>query len=717
MAKVAVEQVFNGSIIETPYASYDSTKLTLPPAPAIIRQWNLGSGATDKFLGPNPATTFRPFEQATAISPAQLHVIQFSSTQWWVFYSDNAAAAATRRVGLYFFNPVTNAMTWRGSITVTFPSATVFTVRGMKAVRTTYSTGTVGVSGTAVTGSGTAWQTARVAVGSRIGFGSTDPTAITTWYEISAIGSDTGITLSASAGTITAGTAFVIEELRVVMACTNATATNGGLFVVKGLRVENFATSPTAIGAAVSTDNVRACFWLKDAATVTNTTAAGLALDAPASDTSHDAYVSNGAASSLIIYRYNLRAALTVASGAATLSGGDLTITGAQTITGTLSQNGALLLATLAHGPASGVKSLFVVSTTRITRVAVANVIAASTTFVSDAMIENPPGSSATMALTNTMSMVEYADRIDRLIIGLGATDRAYVTQYRTDSGQFDQVFLSQDRQLEASTMDANAVPHPSGPNSTGATGVYIYSEGGIVFMCKQGNTTVACVSYAWAGPAHWSYTATSLIRAIFPVINLGATPSKFYRVVTNIVESLGSEQYGKPLDPIRLVYRTSGISDNSGAWTLVPGNGDMSGVSAASSIQFAVEYKMFTELCLAGRLLSIMFSYETADALPSQYRWNFSDSSAASGTFAWIQSVLFGVSPTLHTINIYRADTNALVLTQDSSGSANGTFEYWNGSAWVAGLGTDTVGTRRRFVPTASLPASIDLYATITVA
>lgn len=717
MAKVAVEQVFNGSIIETPYASYDSTKLTLPPTPALIRQWNLGSGDTDKFLGPNPVAIARPFDQATSIPPGQIHVIQWSATQWWLFYGDNATAAATRRIGLYFYNPVTNAMTWQGSITVTFPTATNFTLRSIRAIRTTYVTGTVEVSGTAVTGSGTAWQTARVAVGSRIGFGSTDPTQISTWYQVSAIGSDTGITLTGSAGTITAGTDFVIEELRVAMAATNATATNGGLFVVKGLRIENFATSPTAIGAAVSTDNVRACFWLKDAATVTNTAAGGLTIDAPASDTSHDAYVSNGAASSLIIYRYNLRAALTVASGAATLSGGDLTITGAQSVTGTLSQNNAIRLITLSHGPASGVKSLFIASTTRITRIAVANVTTGNTTFVSDAMIENPPGSSTTMALTNTMNTVDYSDSIDRLIISLGATDRAYVTQYRTDSGQFDHVFLSQDRQLDQSTMDANAVPHPSGPNLSGATGVAFWSEGGVFFIAKQGTTAIASVMYAWPGSAHWAYTDATLQRAIFPEIALGATPSKFYRAVTNMVEYLGSEQYGKPLDPLRLLYRTSGISDNSGSWTLVPSNGDMSGVGAASSIQFAAEFKTLTELCLPGRLLSIMFSYETADALPSQYRWNFSDSSAASGTFAWIQAVLFGVSPTLHTINIYRADTNALVLTQASSGSANGTFEYWNGSSWVAGLGTDTVGTRRRFVPTASLPASIDLYATITVA
>jgi hypothetical protein len=34
-----------------------------------------------------------------------------------------------------------------------------------------------------------------------------------------------------------------------------------------------------------------------------------------------------------------------------------------------------------------------------------------------------------------------------------------------------------------------------------------------------------------------------------------------------------------------------------------------------------------------------------------------------------------------------------------------------------VAGLGSDAIGTKRRFVPTGSLPSGVDLIAEITVA
>ena len=165
------------------------------------------------------------------------------------------------------------------------------------------------------------------------------------------------------------------------------------------------------------------------------------------------------------------------------------------------------------------------------------------------------------------------------------------------------------------------------------------------------------------------------------------------------------------------LEYRTAGIDDNTGGWTAVPQSGDLSGVSAAANIQFAFRFRTAGVVMLPARILSLALLYETADDLPSQYRWNFGDFNASNGTFAWVQSALFGATPGTHTIEIYRADTNALVLTQASTGTTNGTFEYWNGSAWDSGIGADTVGRRRRFVPTGSLPGGVDLYAKLVVA
>ena len=712
MAKVAFEQVFNGGLA-TNFGAYDSTKINLG---SLLNQYSLGGGPVDSFLGPMPVTVMRPMETGTNFGPNYVHAVKWSETDWWVFYVETGAAA-TKRVGLYKLNPRTAVASWQGFITITFPTATNHTAKALKAVRTTYTTGSAAASGTAITGSGgTTWSASRIAVGSRIGFGSTDPTAISTWYEISAIGGDTSITTTASAGTISAGP-YVIEELRLVIPTTNATATNGGLHVVKGLRVENFTVGGTAIAAAVSTDNVRACYWLKDASTETNTAAGGLALDAAASFTSHDAYLTNGAASSLIIYRYNLRAALTVATGAAVLTvGADLTITGAQTVTGTLSAIDNVTLATAGHGPGSGTKCLYVATATRINRITTAAVTAGNTTFVADSMTEVPPGGTNTFQTLAGFQSPQYDSTIDRFVIANGAGDTPYVTQYRADGGQMTHKMLARDNQMIQSIIDSNATAHPMAGNGGGAV-AYISCVSGMWFHCNQASTAANGVMAAWPGGAHWTYASTTGQRAILPEINLGAVPSKFYRVLKTFDSHVGGDEIGKVPEPFRLLYRTSGISDNSGSWTAVPGNGDLSGVSAASSIQFAIEFKMISDFMVPARVTSIALLYESADDLPSQYNWNFADFNTATGVFAWIQRVLFGGSLTTHTINIYRTDTNALVLTQASTGTTNGTFEYWNGSTWVAGLSTDTLGTRRRFSPTGALPSGVPLKAVLTVA
>ena len=60
-----------------------------------------------------------------------------------------------------------------------------------------YSTGTVSIdhNSTALVGYGTGWST-NLSTGAQIGFGSTSPAAITTWYDIGSVNTDTSITLS-----------------------------------------------------------------------------------------------------------------------------------------------------------------------------------------------------------------------------------------------------------------------------------------------------------------------------------------------------------------------------------------------------------------------------------------------------------------------------------------------------------------------------------------
>ncbi len=267
------------------------------------------------------------------------YAITYSPTIDWVFMIENlATGVAPREICMYEYNKTTGVYTWKGFIIATLTSASAHTLRGFRALRYLHTTGTVEVAGTTVTGVGTKFLDEGVAVGARIGFGSTDPTAISTWYVISGIGSETGITLSTSAGTVNPGSVYVIEELRFGITASNSTVANGGLHLVKGINYSDFVTTGTTISAATTTDNIKAVYWLSDAGTagnvVTNQNPCGLTIAPEMSKGLHYAYVLDGGTTTARVYRYNLRATGTVTSGKMTLSIAYYT-TGTVEVTGT----------------------------------------------------------------------------------------------------------------------------------------------------------------------------------------------------------------------------------------------------------------------------------------------------------------------------------------------------------------------------------------------
>lgn len=712
--KAAIEQIFNGSLAQVAIGgAYDATKINRGKHTG---QFNLGAGDTDKFIGPAPLGVANFGESSLAITSNSVHPVKISDDLYWLFGPDGAAAAATRRVQLWTWQPSTNTYNFIGAVTLTFPTATTHTVRGFRALLENYTTGTVGVSGTAVTGTGTVWGTG-LSVGSRIGFGSTDPNAITTWYEISAIGSDTGITLTSSAGTISSGTPYVIQDLMLLHGNTNTTVTNGGLFVTKGLQYADFQNPAKSIPAATTVDKIKATYWLKDAATVTNTAIGGCAVADKVSLTEQYVYCTNGSSTSLIVYKYNFRAPLTgLSAGAQVMAGTDIVITGTQAVTGNISQLNNGRVATLNHGAGAGVSSLYLLTASRILRAPVSGITSGSTTFVVDQMTEVPPGSTNTNGATAGFTTLDIANSIDKLVIaGAVSSGTVYVTDYYTGGQTMDRRAGCLTYQIPSALRNTNS---PIFPHNFANSTPSIWVEDGWLFWGYAQTTTANTNAFtAYPLAADMDFQADVNNRIICPKITLGATPSKFYRVFANCVENLGDLTMGVAPDMYKIQYRTSGIDDNSGSWTDVPQTGDLSGVLAASSIQFGFLFRTAGVMMLPARILALALVYETADALPSQYRWNFGDFNASNGTFAWVQTALFGATPGTHTINIYRADTDALVLTQASTGTTNGDFQYWNGSAWDAGIGADTVGRRRRFVPSASLPGSVDLYAKITVA
>lgn len=706
MALRAVQHAFTGTT--TAYTSYDSTKTNLG---SLIQQ-RTGAGYTDKFAGPMPLGMARPFEASTAIAGAYPHVVSYDSDNDWVFLAENSTAAATRRIVMYNYEKSTSTFTWNGFITLTYPAATAHTIRGFRISRELYTTGTASASGTAVTGSSTAWNSSNLSAGCRIGFGSTDPTQISTWYEISAIGSDTSITLTATAGTVTSG-AYVIEDLRVLTSTTNATTTNGGLFLAKGLRVELFTPSGTVIAAAVATDGQRAVYWLADAASVTNTIACGLGIDTKSSWTAQDVYIIDGTTTTCRVYKYNVRATLAgLASGKSTSA--YTLVTGAQTPTGTASQANNGRIDTLAHSPVSGALCLFFVTTTRVYRALLSGITSGSLNWQTDAMVEVPPGGTTTYAATSVLSSCEIAGAIDRMIVmTTGASGvRSYVTQYNTNSNPFDHIFLADDKQLDQSTADSTSIVHPT----INATVLSVWSEGGIAYLCRNGTAATTNQLYAVPLSAHWTYAGGSTNqRLMTPSL---ATPNalSLSRVYSNCARQLGSATLGLAPEPYRLYFRTTGITDDTGSWTLMDDSGVFSDPTPTTEIQFMFEFKVIGAFCIPARIHSVTVLYEDTTT-DSHYQPSVAFSSTTNSQFAWRFSTAFGGTvPTLY-IALYDAVTGGLLDHDDSSTQA-GTWEKStdDGGAWggynASDKGNET--TYIRYTP-ASIGSGIKVRALLS--
>jgi hypothetical protein len=600
---------------------------------------------------------------------------------------------------------------------MTYPPNTVHTIRGIAVGYDVYSTGSVAVTGTAVTGTGTAWSASRLAIGSRIGFGSTDPTRITRWYEISAIGSDTGITLTGAIdSTIAAGAAYCIEDLRIYNANTNTVGTNGGLFVAKGLRPELFTPVGFTIISAVSTDNIRACYWLADAATVTNTTASGLVIEGKSSWTSQAVYVLNGGGTTTArFFKYNVRAALTVATGKDTTS---LVLqTGNQATTNNIVAAGSSVLANTSHGPGSGSDSIYFVTTHRVFRAPTSGITAASTTYAADSMVELAPGGTTTYATTTALNSIDYVRDIDRFAVyttGTGST-RNYLTQYQTSGGQFDMVFSLDTKQTDQTFANPEIAPPCVAVSPANLP--YSFTLRNTTYYVKSSAATATNQIYACNFGSDYAFSNISGEEQAIITKSLSCPDNvMFYRVYVNNLRSYGTDRYNHlPAEPYKIWYRTSGISDNSGSWTVVPAGGVLTSVTAASDIQFRIKFKTAGSHGLPTRIFGVSVVYENSLDIPSHLKWNIDDTDNSNGNIGFIQFLYYGSVPSLQ-IDYYRSDTDVNVLTQTSAGSTNGVFEYWNGSTWVAGLGTDTINIRRRFRPTAALPTGVNLYVRIKV-
>lgn len=783
--KTAVEHIFTGTTASlSGTGSYDPNKTMIG---TLLRQFN-GSLSTDKYVSANPPILVN-IPEITGFSFMSPHVYKWSDNIYWIFVLTNAATAATRNIGLFEYDYYANTITWKGYITL---SGTTIAgnkiIRSLRSFVTEHTTGSVTTPGlsTVITGSGTSFQTEGIAVGARIGFGTTNPNNVSTWYEVSAITDNQYLTLNSSVNV--SASSYVIEEIRLAVNCTNATLQNGGIHLIKGLNYGTFTGGGTIIPEATTVDNIRASYLLKDKSSQTctipvatpavitannhgyvagdtivlsttgtltgptvNTTlyvistgltantlqvsltlggaavactvssgthtihsggvniGMGLAANDFVSNSEHDLYyLNNDNATTTRIHKFNIRAPLTVSGGISTSAWVFKTL-GVATV-GTAQQVGNGRIFTVSHGSASGIKSLYFVTATRIYRATLADITSNSSGWISDYMLENPPGTITTNLATSAFLQVDYSDSLDRLLISttLAGKHGTYIAKYNTLSPQFEKIFGQISNRTKLTTTPTGAV---DGLFSTSA--LTMWTEAGILFAIPNILTSGLnwlCVIPVGADAYYADNTNQKIITPKLATTNA----SRLYRAYIQTDQYVGDFNIGYTPEPIRVYYRTEGIDDNSGAWTELI-SGDLSGATPGDYIQFMIYIDVLGELCIPRKVFSICLTYEDSSQ-DSHYEPSLTLSSAQNRIFAWRQITPWGSNIPNLRLQLFNVANGFSVLDDNITDSASGTWEYsTDGTNWLTWDDTqDTIGNYIRYTAT-TLPNNITVRALLT--
>jgi hypothetical protein len=710
MFKDFIEYNFSGEVNDY-LTSYDSSKLNMGHL-----MYRLTDETGQTYVTPTETKFLRGFEIGGVSGGNNFRInnlgfIKYTDNISWVFYTNyDTLGTVVKRIFLATYDKSLNELKEIGSINVNYnPNATHFCNSLIPSLEN-HTGGTVTVVGNTVSGSGTTWSTDGVCSGNRIGFGSTNPEDITTWYTISSVVDNTNLIISREYPTdgiienlnISGGTPYVIEDLRLIYVnrAGSAVATTRGIALVKGLRIENFTPLPLTIPAATTIDNLRACYRLLDSATTSATfIPTGIILEDKVSLTEQYLFVqSNPATTSINIQRFNVRAALTLTAGR---SDSAFNFT-----TGTVNHNGtnnSIINPFIKGSNGDYYVNLF----TRVSRIIPANITNGSTTFIGDTMIENPPGTSTTFPLSSQLLGFSYLPNADRFYISHNqGTTKNYVTPYST-SGEFERVVNLNDViesntyvVSELDTLTSNFISLP----------LRTFYHDGLSYVARDvaNNRNVL---YTLPIEADKEYHTTTKACIITPEFT---TPDvvNYDKVYLRTKSTYNKGRFISPSENVDIYFRTSGITDDSGSWTLVDKTGDIS-YTSGSTIQFKIAFSTIGLTCIPDKVYGITMSY-FSNGIPLStpfYEPSLKQSNISSQIFSWRQIYEFvGDIPKLN-VDIYNVNGNILLLTDDTDNSLNGVWEYssddgvsWNGFTSSA----NTVGNYIRYIPNSSLGSGI---------
>jgi hypothetical protein len=753
---------FDGST--NPIASYDANRVNIG---TLIRQY-IDSGGS-KYLQP---LKYEPYNAYIYSNNNARHDF-FEAISWsddidYVFSTNAFAYTQVMTIYLHKYSRSTGKY-WGEGVIQLAPNWAVG-VNGNLPVQTRayiyrHTDGTVSVSGSTVTGSGTTFQSSGIAAGARIGFDTTDHTQVKSWYEIASISSDGALTLLGTPGTIPAGTSYVIEELRIALINQrNGNFDWQGLILIKGLNEFTFgARVQRYIPQATTVDNIRAFYKLDPGTSFFPASIGGayyttLALDEPISNSQHDCYVMcRGTASAtttadvhfgqqLQIMKYNLRAPLTFVAPptgyTASSTSAFVFKTGMQYVnwyfgaflgndfnnsTSPILGGNSMCIATPNHGPTKGKKTLFILTYNRLYACLMSEIYAESQTFLEHEHIYYPPGGKNeyfyTAAANGTYPHPPTM---------LGSTSFNYYQFVYSQSGDY---LLSRSSAL--TTLQLEKFGEPGAKKyafpwlyryvnqfSDPRAGEYFSNNDAMqwIAFCRGilhvniSNASVAGYNHYYAIPVDCDSEHAIQANQLVILPKYG-TPDclAFHSAKVYTKNPCDDDTMRMPAGEVRLYYRTSGIDSNTGTWSRVPDNGDLSRISTADQIQFAFSWEILSITGVVPYVYSMDFCYE--DGTTDEHYFPSKEKTSLSGrmlVFRQCQKWNSAI-PNLR-IRIYNDDTGFLVMDDTVSASNYGDWAYstdgYSWSAWSSSA--DAVGNWIRYTAD-SLPADMTIRVLLT--
>jgi hypothetical protein len=632
------------------------------------------------YISPLEPVFIRGWEVNGNDTIGSLSSVKYNDNTIWLFYVNPLAGGGIKRIYMAEYNISANTINQLGSIYSSLNNNTSHDIRSLRSTLDFHTGGTVFVSFSAVTGFGTQWVNNGVCAGNRIGFGSTNPAEITTWYEVLSVNNNTSITIRRGVTTdgITTnlnylpGTPYVIEDLRLLYGnYAGLQNTVRGFVILKGLRKEIFNSTITTIPAATTVDNQRATYRLVDSTGgIYSTSPLGVALENKISLSEQYAYVLNycnvASCSSASFLKFNVRANLT---------GLTSSYSNAAYVLGTGTQSTASPYSTtnLFDPITNDTNNIYLTQTTRVSRIPMSAITANSTTFIVNQMVENPPGGVNTLTLTNNMENSIYLPTINRLYINNQAGFKNYITPYLSGSSQFERTLLINDRIQQSTYLDFNfnyLTPHTIG------TQFYSSNNSGISFLVRYSSDNNNLI-YALPLEADKDYSDTTKAFVITPKITTlsAVTYDNIYVESTN---TWGNDKFLFPREIFDTYYRVSGITNDSGVWTLISQNGSMSGITS-NEIQFKFTFRTIGNYCIPSRIHGITLSYSanTQPISTSFYEPSLQNTNISSNIFSWRQRDNFESNIPNLKLDIYNISNNNLLLSDSVNDSSNGIWQY----------------------------------------